>query len=69
MIITDEFDPLRDEGEAYAVRLVAAGNTVTVKRFDGVVHGFFSMSDVLEEAQEAINLAAVELTAAFTAVN
>lgn len=68
-IITAEFDPLRDEGEAYAARLVAAGNTVTVKRFDGVVHGFFSMSDVLEEAQEAINLAAVELTAAFTAVN
>ena len=66
-VITAEFDPLRDEGEAYAAKLLAAGNTVTVKRFDGVVHGFFSMSDLLEEAQGAIDLAAAELTASFTA--
>lgn len=66
-VITAEFDPLRDEGEAFAAKLLAAGNTVTVKRFDGVVHGFFTMSDFLEEAREAFDLAAAELTASFAA--
>jgi acetyl esterase len=66
-VITAEFDPLRDEGEAYAEKLQAAGNKVTVKRFDGVVHGFFSMSDFLEEARDAIDLSAAELSASFAA--
>jgi acetyl esterase len=43
LIITAEFDPLRDEGEEYGACLKAAGNKVIVHRMDGALHGFFSL--------------------------
>ncbi|MEV5833205.1 alpha/beta hydrolase [Nocardia sp. NPDC052112] len=56
-IITAEFDPLRDEGEAYGRRLRDAGvETVTI-RYDGQFHGFFSMSDNLSDAKDAADQA------------
>lgn len=43
-VATCEYDPLRDEGEAYGQRLVAAGVTTTMKRYAGTIHGIFKLS-------------------------
>lgn len=52
-VITAEFDPLRDEGEAYARRLQEAGVDVTSRRFDGMFHGFFTFSLIFPPGQAA----------------
>lgn len=44
LIVTAEFDPLRDEGEAYGEKLREAGNDVEVHRIPDALHGFFSLS-------------------------
>ena len=49
-VLTAEFDPLRDEGEAYADRLAEAGVTVTHKRYDGQIHAFWQMLGVFPAA-------------------
>jgi acetyl esterase len=53
VIATGEFDPLRDEGEAYADALTQAGVDVDVRRYDGMVHGFFDMGSLSKAAQSA----------------
>ena len=53
-IITAEFDPLRDEGEAYAARLRAAGVPVMAKRYDGLVHGSFQLGGVLDAGRQML---------------
>jgi acetyl esterase len=57
-ILTAEYDTLRDEGEAYAQRLIEAGNLVQVRRYLGAIHGFFAMPGRLRLAREALHDAA-----------
>lgn len=52
-VITAQFDPLRDEGEAYAARLLAAGVPTTVTRYDGQIHGFFTNDAFMRDARRA----------------
>jgi len=52
VVMTAEFDPLRDEGEAYAARLAEAGVPVTQRRWDGHVHGSASMTALVPSARE-----------------
>ena len=54
LIITAECDPLRDEGESYAKRLKQAGIAVTLQRYAGMIHPFFSWSGVIPQAFDAI---------------
>ena len=68
LVITAEFDPLRDEGEAYAARLASAGVPAKSTRYDGMIHGFFSMSALLPQGRQAIEEAATALREAFAAV-
>jgi acetyl esterase len=56
LVITAEFDPLRDEGEAYAARLTAVGVKTAAVRFHGQIHAFFGMSELLDDAAAAIAL-------------
>jgi len=54
IIVTAEFDPLRDEDEAYGKALEAAGVRADVRRYAGMIHGFFDMGAVSPAAQAAI---------------
>ena len=55
VVVTAEFDPLRDEGEAYAAELAAGEVPVEVRRFDGMIHGFFDMGGFSPAAQAAVD--------------
>jgi acetyl esterase len=55
IVVTAGYDPLRDEGEAYAGRLLSAGVPTTTLRYDSLVHGFFGFGSHAPAAQSAIS--------------
>ncbi len=64
LVITAEFDPLRDEGETYAARLREADVPVTLHRYDGMIHGFFAMGSLLDQGKQSVAEAAAALRTA-----
>jgi acetyl esterase/lipase len=65
-VVTAGFDPLRDEGKAYADKLDAAGVPVTYVNYPGMVHGFFSFRGLVPKAREAVAAASAAVRAALT---
>ncbi len=65
LVITAEYDPLRDEGEIYAAKLQEAGVAVTSTRYNGMIHGFFSLAGIMDQGKVAIAEAAAALRTAF----
>ena len=65
LIITTEFDPLRDEGELYAKRLKDSKVNVVCTRYDGVFHGFFGRTTLIKKGRLAMDEACLSLKKAF----
>ncbi|MEJ2867707.1 alpha/beta hydrolase [Actinomycetospora sp. OC33-EN08] len=61
IVLTAEHDPLRDEGEAYAEKLRAAGVPTVHRRFDGQMHGFFTMVTLLPGAAAGMDYVVEQL--------
>jgi acetyl esterase len=66
LLVTAAFDPLRDEGEAYAQALRDAGNPVTTWRAHGMIHGFINMTALSPAARDAVVQIAGALRAMLT---
>jgi acetyl esterase len=54
LVVTAGFDPLRDEGDAYAEALAAAGTPVIHRRFGALVHGFFNLTGIHDPSRDAV---------------
>ena len=65
LVITAEYDPLRDEGEAYAARLKEAGVPTICTRYDGQIHLFFALPNLIDGGSKAVAQACDALKAVF----
>lgn len=65
VVITAEYDPLRDEGEAYVEQLRAAGVPVEHRRYDGMIHGFFGCPAAFDASRAAMDQVGTALRRAF----
>ena len=63
VVLIAEHDPLRDEGEAYAAKLHAAGVPVESRRFLGQMHGFFQLVNVLPGSADGLEYVAEHVNA------
>ncbi|PSP39800.1 alpha/beta hydrolase, partial [Halobacteriales archaeon QH_10_70_21] len=63
-LVTAGFDPLRDEGDAFAAALDADGVDVSHARYDAMIHGFVSFLGMVDAAEDAVRVAAAGLEAA-----
>ncbi|MBV9523734.1 MAG: alpha/beta hydrolase [Alphaproteobacteria bacterium] len=64
-LLTAGFDPLRDEGRAYAARLALAGVPLRFTEYEGMIHGFFGMGRMIDAMPRAVAEAGAALAAAF----
>ncbi len=64
-VLTAGFDPLQDEGKAYAEKLKAAGVPVSYSHYEGMLHGFITQPGFIDKAREAISECASHLKNAF----
>ncbi len=67
-VITAEYDPLRDEGDAYATKLSAAGVSVDGVCAPGMIHGFFNMVQIVPDATQWIERGGASVKRAFAAI-
>ena len=65
VVLTAEFDPLRDEGRAYADALEQAGVPVVRHEYEGMIHGFFGLSAAFDASRDAMQRVSVELRRGF----
>jgi acetyl esterase len=65
LVITGGYDPLRDEGESYALKLAEAGVDVQKYRYDGMVHAFFGLSGAFDASKDAMQRVGIAVKRAF----
>jgi acetyl esterase len=65
LVVTAEYDVVRDDGELYAARLQEAGVQTTLARYDGMIHNFHFSYEEVDRARDAVDLIVEHLKAAF----